>query len=55
MRERLAAVIRDHIGGDGSAPIDPHSWRCYDKERYPGDCKCGDLLLADILEAIDEG
>ncbi len=48
--EALTSVTERHIGGDN--PCDPHSWRCYDKVRYPGPCGCAEELSADILAAI---
>ena len=48
---RLDAAIGEHIGGTEDA-FDPHSWRCYDKERYPGDCSCKARLRGDVLTAL---
>jgi len=46
----LTSVVERHIGGDN--PCDPHSWRCYDKVRYPGPCGCAEELSADLLTTI---
>ncbi len=48
--EALARIIAEHIGHD--EPINPHSWRCMDKVRYPGPCGCDMDLAADITLAI---
>jgi hypothetical protein len=45
------AAVSGHLGSDKS-PFDPHSWRCYDKERYPGDCGCVGSLVQDVLAAV---
>ena len=46
----VASVVAEYIGGDD--PSDPHSWRCYDKERYPGNCGCDRDLATYILAAV---
>lgn len=50
--EAVAGIAADHIG-DAKDPADPHSWRCYDKVRYPGDCGCTWALANDFLTSTD--
>ena len=53
LRDELAEVLSNHMG-DAKAPADPHSWRCYDKDRYPGDCGCrASSLVEDLLPIIE--
>lgn len=40
-------------GFDGSG-VDPHSWRCSDKGRYPGDCGCATGTVDDLLVWLAE-
>lgn len=30
----------------------PHSWRCEDKSRYPGPCRCVDEIVQDVIAAL---
>jgi len=30
-----------------------HSWRCFDKERYPEPCDCTDVVVAEIMAVVD--
>lgn len=29
-----------------------HSWRCFDKERYPGECDCTERVAQELVEAL---
>jgi hypothetical protein len=49
-RARIAQALRDN-GFDSEGG--PHSWRCFDKERYPEPCGCMDEVLDDIAAALD--
>ena len=51
LRDELAEAIDWHIGGEH--PFDPHDWRCYDKDRYPGECGCRAALVDDLLPIIE--
>ena len=52
LRDELAEVLSGNMGY-AKAPADPHSWRCYDKDRYPGDCGCRASLVEDLLPIIE--
>jgi len=43
----LAMLAEQGIDGSGGHP---HTWRCEDKGRYPGDCGCPDSIADAILE-----
>ena len=30
-----------------------HSWRCFDKERYPEPCTCTDEVVAEVMVVVD--
>ena len=48
------ALVLDAISNSiGHAhPSDPHSWRCYDKDRYPGPCGCDEEIADEVMGAI---
>ncbi len=46
-RDELRRILRDN-GFDGSG-TNPHSWRCAEKDRYPGDCDCAEATVRDLL------
>lgn len=48
--ERIRGVLRDELGRE--QPHDFHSWRCYDKDRYPGPCDCADTLATIVADTL---
>ena len=51
LREKALDVAIDHVGPPGM-PFDPHSWRCYDQERYPIQCNCATSLAESIVPLL---
>lgn len=50
LRERFKVAMRENgLTEDGGSP---HSWRCSDKDRYPGPCGCLDELIDDLLAVL---
>jgi hypothetical protein len=48
---RIMKVLDDNgINNEGGL----HSWRCFDKERYPIPCSCAGEVVVEILAAIKE-
>lgn len=46
---RIMKVLDDNgINNEGGL----HSWRCFDKERYPVPCSCAGEVVVEILAAI---
>lgn len=50
--ERVRRILADQ-GADSEDGW--HSWRCFDKERYPQDCDCTAQIAADVVEALAPG
>jgi hypothetical protein len=49
---RIMKVLDDNgINNEGGL----HSWRCFDKERYPIPCSCAGEVVVEILAAIKGG
>jgi hypothetical protein len=50
LAERIKAVlVSNGVDIDGGSF---HSWRCFDKERYPDPCDCTDEVVEEIIAAI---
>jgi hypothetical protein len=50
---RIMKVLDDNGINMQDASI--HSWRCFDKERYPIPCSCAGEVVVEILAAIKGG
>jgi hypothetical protein len=44
-QDELAELVRQHGFTEG---VSPHSWRCYNPDRFPGYCTC----VTDLAEAV---
>jgi hypothetical protein len=49
LRDRIVKVLVEE-GADSEGGW--HSWRCFDKERYPGPCTCTRDVADAIIDAI---
>jgi hypothetical protein len=47
---RIMRVLNDN--GINTQDGSIHSWRCFDKERYPEPCSCAAELVVEIIEAV---
>lgn len=57
LRQALGLSIRDVLRAElgHEEPVDPHSWRCADKVRYPGPCGCADEVADAATTAAAPG
>lgn len=50
LRDDIKAIlVNEGADNDGGW----HSWRCFDKERYPEPCDCTDQVVDEIVKAIE--
>ncbi len=45
-----AVLVNNGVDIDGGSF---HSWRCFDKERYPEPCTCTDEVVAEVMVVVD--
>lgn len=54
MPDRLREAFRRVLENEGvDSEGGTHSWRCFDKERYPEPCGCIDEIVNQLIAAVN--